>query len=131
MSKNNGSEKKMLKLGIAGSLVAAVCCFTPLLVWGVVGIGLGGLVGGLDYVLFPMLFASLGLVAQALYLDAGRFGPPPKWIIVIAVVVLSVGLIWFDFRFALGISIGAAGLVGLYWLYLARNSHTTETRTGR
>ncbi len=128
--KNNVPEKRMLKLGIFGSLFAAICCFTPLLVWGVVGIGLGGLVGGLDYVLFPMLFASLGLVAQALYLNSGRFGPPPKWIIVIAVVVLSAGLIWFNFRFALGISIGAASLVGLYWLYLARNSHTPETRTG-
>jgi mercuric ion transport protein len=120
------SEDKMFKVGIFGSLITAVCCFTPLLVWGVIGVGLGGLVGGLDYVLFPMLFGSLGLLAQALYLNAGRPGPSPKWIIAVLVVLLSAVLIWLQFRFALRISIGAAALVALYWLYLRRLSGVAD-----
>jgi len=120
-----GSENSLLKVGLVGSLIAAACCFTPLLVWGVIGIGLGGLVGGLDFVLFPMLFSSLGLVAQALYLNAGRQGPSPKWTIVVLVLAFSTGLIWLEFRFALRISLIAAAAVALYWIYLRGLSSVT------
>ena len=124
MRTTNEPAKKMLRLGLVGSLVAAVCCFTPLLVWGVIGVGLGAVVGGLDYVLFPMLFASMGLVAQALYLNAGRAGPSPKWIIVAIVVSLSLVLFWLNFRAALVLSLSTAGLLGLYWLYLSGQSNS-------
>ncbi len=126
MNKETKREKNMLRAGIVGSLIAAICCFTPLLVLGVIGVGLGGLVGGLDYVLFPMLFGSLGLLAQALYLNAGQPGPSPKWVIVALVILFSAVLIWLQFRFALRISIGAAAMVGLYGLYLKRLPNTSS-----
>jgi len=83
----------LLKYGLVGSLIAALCCFTPLLVVVFVVAGLGGLVGGLDYVLFPLLFGSLGLIAQALYIRSGRKGPSPKTAIMVLVIALSVGLV--------------------------------------
>lgn len=46
---------KLLKMGIIGTMIAALCCFTPILVvlFGIVG--LSAVVGYLDYVLFPAL----------------------------------------------------------------------------
>ena len=113
-------DRKMLRRGLIGSVFAALCCFTPILVVIVAGVGLSAIVGWLDYALFPLLFASLGVVAQALYLQAGRPGPSPKPVIVGLVVVLSVFLIWMEFRFALRVSIGAALAVVLYGLWLRR-----------
>ncbi len=79
----NAKNSKMLKGGIIGSVIAALCCFTPLLVIAFTGVGLAGLIGGLDYVLFPLLFGSLGVVALALYMQAGNPGPSPKSIIAV------------------------------------------------
>ncbi len=45
----------MLKVGIFGSIVVALCCFTPVLVVLLGAIGLGTLSGYLDYVLLPAL----------------------------------------------------------------------------
>ena len=46
---------KLLKMGIVGTVIAALCCFTPILavLFGVVG--LSAVVGYLDYVLLPTL----------------------------------------------------------------------------
>jgi mercuric ion transport protein len=54
----------MLKTGIAGFVLTALCCLTPVLVWLFAGLGLSALVGGLDYILFPLLgvFAILCVV---------------------------------------------------------------------
>jgi len=109
---------KMIKTGIAGSLIAAVCCFTPLLVFAFAGAGLSGLIGGIDYVVFPIMFASLGVVAQALYIRAGRPNPSPKPIIAILVVGFAALLIWLEFRYALRISLAAVALVAIYGFYL-------------
>jgi len=46
---------KCFKTGIWGSVIAAICCFTPVLVIGLGLIGLAALTPYLDYVLFPML----------------------------------------------------------------------------
>jgi mercuric ion transport protein len=56
-----------LKTGIVGAVIAALCCFTPILVMLLGVLGLGGLTGYLDYVLFPVLFIFLGLIAYGLY----------------------------------------------------------------
>ena len=64
----------MLKWGLGGALFAALCCFTPLLVVVVAGVGLSAITGWLDYALFPLLFFCLAVVAQALWLRAGRVG---------------------------------------------------------
>jgi len=111
-------DNKLLKRGIIGSMVAAVCCFTPLLVIAFSGVGLSALTGGLDYVLFPMLFTSLAVVAFALYLRSGQFGASPKAIIALLALMFSAGLIWLEFKYALRISFAAIGLVALYGLYL-------------
>lgn len=116
------NDKSMMKAGLLGSLVAAVCCFTPLLVVMLAGVGLSAITGWLDYVLFPILFASLGLVAQALYVQAGRIGISPKPVITILIIVLSVALFWLDFRYALRLSIGAVLAVVLYAFWLRRRA---------
>ena len=60
------SESKLLKVGAIGAAVAAICCFTPILVvlFGV--LGLSHLVGVLDYVLLPALLVFVGLIVYAL-----------------------------------------------------------------
>ena len=114
------NDEKLLRRGLIGSIIAAICCFTPLLVVLVAGAGLSALVGWLDYALFPMLFASLGVVAHALWIRAGRPGACPRNAIVIAVATLSLLLFWLQFRYALRISVGAALGVALYGFWLSR-----------
>jgi len=114
------SEDKLLRRGLIGSVIAAICCFTPLLVVVVAGAGLSAIVGWLDYALFPMLFASLGVVAHAMWLQAGQPGRCPKNLIVGLVVALSALLFWLEFRFALRISVAAALAVAGYALWLRR-----------
>jgi len=48
-------DKSILKVGAIGTIIAALCCFTPVLVvlFGVVG--LSAVVSYLDYVLLPAL----------------------------------------------------------------------------
>ncbi len=61
------NDRTLLRTWIIGTVVAALCCFTPILVvlFGVVG--LSALVGYLDYVLFPALAFFVGLTAYALW----------------------------------------------------------------
>lgn len=49
------SDRKLLITGITGTIIAALCCFTPLLVVLVAGVGLSAVVGYLDFVLLPAL----------------------------------------------------------------------------
>ncbi len=111
-------DKKLLRLGSGGAAIAAICCFTPALVVLVGFAGLSAIVGWLDYGLFPILFASLGLVAYALHLRSGHKDPPPTVPIVAAAVALSALLFWLEFRYALRISIAAALAVAAYAYYL-------------
>ena len=120
------NDKIMLRAGIAGSLMAAICCFTPALVFLVGAMGLSAFVGWLDYGLFPILFASLGLVALALYRRAGAKGGSPKAIIIAVVVALSVLIIWLEFRYALRISIAARLAVAVYGFVLRRGGNAKE-----
>ena len=112
------SNKKQMKTGIIGTVVAALCCFTPVLVVLFGAIGLSAWLGWIDYVLFPALFASLGLVAHALYFRSGKVGPLPKGLILAGVVIITALLFWLEFRFALRISIAAAAAVAAYAYYL-------------
>lgn len=123
------TESSMLKTGIIGTLIAALCCFTPALVILFGFAGLSAFVGGLDYALFPILFSSMGLIAYALYLRSGRTGPQPTPVIVVAVVALSAFLFWLEFKYALRISIavGIAVLVYAYYLRRGRNDQNTAT----
>lgn len=49
------NDKSLLKVGVIGTIIAALCCFTPVLaiLFGVVGLSV--IVGYLDYVLLPAL----------------------------------------------------------------------------
>jgi mercuric ion transport protein len=60
------SKKTLLSTGIKGSIVTAICCFTPLLVVTLGAVGLSALVGYLDYVLLPALVAFVGIIFYAL-----------------------------------------------------------------
>jgi mercuric ion transport protein len=54
---NNKTNRagKCLKVGTWGAVVAAICCFTPVLVVGLGIVGLGILIPYLDYLLLPAL----------------------------------------------------------------------------
>jgi mercuric ion transport protein len=56
-------EKRLLGIGIVGTVVTAVCCTTPILVLLFGAIGLSALVGWLDFVLFPLLALFVVLTA--------------------------------------------------------------------
>lgn len=66
------TDTGLLATGLIGSIVVALCCFTPILVilFGVVG--LSALVGWLDVVLFPALAFFIGLTAYALWRRQGH-----------------------------------------------------------
>lgn len=61
------SEKTILRVGVIGAIVTAVCCFTPILVILLGTLGLSALVGYLDYVLFPTLAVFVGIIIYALW----------------------------------------------------------------
>ncbi|MDZ7748460.1 MAG: mercury resistance system transport protein MerF [Halofilum sp. (in: g-proteobacteria)] len=58
-------DQKLLCTGAGGSVIAAICCFTPVLVIGFAAIGLSWAVGYLDYVLLPALAVFLALTVFA------------------------------------------------------------------
>lgn len=59
----------LLKLGAGGSVLAALCCFTPLLPWLLGALGLAGLTGYVyrDDVLLPILAVFLAITGYALW----------------------------------------------------------------
>lgn len=122
------NDRKLLRTGVAGTAIAAVCCFTPALVVLLGAAGLSAWLGWLDYALFPALFASMGLVAHALFLRAAKIGPRPDGYILAAVVALSALLFWLEFRFALRISVAAAAAVAAYAYYLHRGKAAAACR---
>lgn len=128
---NNNEPTTLLRRGLIGSVVAAICCFTPFLVLIVAGVGLSAVVGWLDYALFPMLFASLSAVAYALWQQAGRPGHSPKALLIGLAVVLSALLFWLEFRFALRISVAAALAVAGYALWLRKSGSSAVSRIKR
>ena len=66
------TSKRLLTTGIVGTVIAALCCFTPVLVILFGAVGLAALVGYLDYVLFPALAFFIMLTAYALWRQRQR-----------------------------------------------------------
>lgn len=66
------NEKTLLRTGVIGSVIAAICCVTPALVVLVTAVGLSAVVAYLDYVLFPALAVFLAITGYALYLRSRR-----------------------------------------------------------
>jgi mercuric ion transport protein len=61
------NDRKLLGTGIVGTVIAALCCFTPLLVVLLGAVGLSATLGWLDYVLLPALAFFIGLTIYAVY----------------------------------------------------------------
>ncbi len=47
--------KKLIQTGMIGSIITALCCFTPVLIWVLSAIGLTTIIVYLDIVLLPLL----------------------------------------------------------------------------
>ena len=58
---------KLLQAGLIGTILTALCCFTPILVLGFGAVGLAAATGWLDVILLPLLVALLCLTAYAVY----------------------------------------------------------------
>lgn len=57
----------LLKTGIIGTALAALCCVTPILVILLGAVGLSAWVGWLDVALMPALVVFVGVTAYALW----------------------------------------------------------------
>ncbi len=128
MTSSDKEHKLLLRSGLIASVIAAICCFTPLLVVIVAGIGLSAVVGWLDYALFPILFTSLSVIAYALWLKADKLGRSPKNLLIGLAAALSKLLFWLEFRFALRISVAAALTVTGYAVWLKRTGISGSER---
>ncbi len=60
------TENKLVFWGGLGAFVAGLCCFTPLLVWGLAALGLAAFGAYLDWVLLPLLFLFVAMVLVGL-----------------------------------------------------------------
>lgn len=60
-------ERTLLRTGLIGTAVVALCCFTPVLVILLATVGLSALVGWLDFVLLPALAVFAGITIYALW----------------------------------------------------------------
>jgi len=67
-------ERKLRGTGIVGTLIAAVCCSTPILGVALAAVGLSAWLAWSDYVVIPALAVFLGLTGYALYRLHGRKG---------------------------------------------------------
>ncbi len=58
-------DRTLIGVGVIGSALAALCCFTPVLVVLAGVVGLSAITGYLDYVLLPALVFFVGLTIFA------------------------------------------------------------------
>ena len=58
--------KTLLRVGVIGTALVALCCFTPVLFILLGVVGLSALTGYLDYVLLPALAIFIGLTIYAI-----------------------------------------------------------------
>ncbi|MDT8342891.1 MAG: mercury resistance system transport protein MerF [Thermohalobaculum sp.] len=56
---------RLFRVGAIGSIVTAICCVTPVLVWALAAFGVIGAVVWLDFLLFPMLGLFLAVTIYA------------------------------------------------------------------
>jgi mercuric ion transport protein len=59
--------KSLLGIGLGGTIITALCCFTPVLVILLGALGLSAWLGWLDYVLLPALGLFVLITLYALY----------------------------------------------------------------
>ena len=68
-------DRRILRTGIIGSVIAALCCFTPVLVIAFGVLGVSAWLAWADFVLFPALAIFLGLAAYGYYRTKRRSAP--------------------------------------------------------
>ncbi|KOX56227.1 mercuric ion transport protein [Hephaestia caeni] len=61
------NDRALIRTGTAGATVAAICCAMPVLAVLLPLVGLSAWMARADLVLFPLLAASLGLIAWGVY----------------------------------------------------------------
>ena len=61
------NPKTLLRTSLIGTVIVALCCFTPILVVLLGTLGLTALTGYLDYVLLPALAFFIGLTVYAFW----------------------------------------------------------------
>lgn len=66
----------MLKTGLAGTAIAAICCFTPALPLLFGALGLSAWLAWADIVLLPLLAAFIALTGYALWRQSRRARKP-------------------------------------------------------
>lgn len=73
------NPKTLMRVGVVGAVLVALCCFTPILVILLGVVGLSALTGYLDYVLMPALIVFIGLTIYAVRRKhhADACCPPP------------------------------------------------------
>ncbi|MDQ7732180.1 mercury resistance system transport protein MerF [Halomonas sp. SpR1] len=59
--------KTLLRVSVIGTVLVALCCFTPILVVLLAAVGLAALTGYLDYVLLPALAFFIVLTCYAIW----------------------------------------------------------------
>lgn len=62
-----GKNDRLLKYGLIGTVLVALCCFTPILVILLGVVGLSAVLGWLDLVLLPALALFIGITFYALW----------------------------------------------------------------
>ena len=60
------NSKVLMRVGVLGTVLAVLCCATPVLVLLLGAIGLAALIGYLDYVVLPALGLFVGITVYAL-----------------------------------------------------------------
>lgn len=60
-------DSTIVKTGIIGTIIAAICCFTPLLVILLAAAGLSAWLVWLDFILLPALVLFLGIIGYGLW----------------------------------------------------------------
>ena len=63
----NPKNESLLRTRLIGTALAALCCFTPVLVILLGAVGMSVLVGWLDFVLLPVLTVFVGITIHALW----------------------------------------------------------------
>lgn len=61
------SARKLVAVGIIGTLIVALCCFTPVLVVLLGVVGLSAVLGWIDFVLLPALAFFILLTIYAVW----------------------------------------------------------------
>ena len=60
------NDRLLLRTGVTGTVIAALCCFTPALVVLLGAVGLSAWLGWIDFVLLPALAVFAALTGYAL-----------------------------------------------------------------